>query len=35
MHSSGDLEMLTNEAKNHVGNDTKGLMDDLMRNFND
>lgn len=35
MHSSGDLELLTNEAKQHVGNDTKGMMDDVLRNFND
>lgn len=35
MHSSGDLELLTQEARNHVGNDTKGMMDDLLRNFGD
>lgn len=35
MHSSGDLEILSNEAKQHLGNDTKGMIDDLMRNYND
>ena len=35
MHSSGDLELLSNEAKQHVGNDTKGMIDDVMRNYND
>jgi alpha-glucan, water dikinase len=35
MHSSGDLEILSNEAKQHLGNDTKGLIDDLMRNYGD
>jgi hypothetical protein len=35
MHSSGDMEMLINEAKRHVGNDTKGMMDDLIKNYND
>jgi hypothetical protein len=35
LHSSGDLELLGNEAKGHVGNDTKGLIDDVMRNFSD
>ena len=35
MHSSGDLELLSQEAKQHVGNDTKGMIDDLLRNFGD
>ena len=35
MHSSGDLELLSNEAKQHVGNDTKGLIDEVMKNYND
>jgi hypothetical protein len=35
MHSSGDLQLLSNEAKQHVGNDTKGMIDDLMKNYND
>ena len=35
MHSSGDLEILSNEAKQHLGNDTKGMIDDIMRNYND
>lgn len=35
MHSSGDLEILSNEAKQHLGNDTKGMIDDMMRNYGD
>ena len=35
LHSSGDLELLGNEAKQHVGSDTKGLIDDVLRNFGD
>lgn len=35
LHSSGDLELLSNEARQHVGNDTKGLIDDVLRNYND
>ncbi len=27
--------MLSNEAKQHVGNDTKGMMDDILGNFGD
>lgn len=26
---------MTNDAKQHVGGDTKGLMDDVLRNFGD
>jgi len=35
LHSSGDLEFLSNEAKQHLGGDTKGMIDDLFRNFGD
>ena len=35
LHSSGDLELLSNEARQHVGGDTHGLMEDLFRNFGD
>ena len=35
MHSSGDLEMLSNEARGHVGQDTRGMMDDVLKNFGD
>lgn len=35
LHSSGDLELLSNEARKHLGNDTKGLIDDVLKNFND
>lgn len=35
LHSSGDLEQMTNDARQHVGGDTKGLMDDVLRNFGD
>ena len=35
LHSSGDLQMLGNEAKQHVGNDTKGMIDDVLANFGD
>ena len=27
--------MLSNEAKQHVGGDTKGMIDDIMYNFGD
>lgn len=35
LHSSGDLELLSNEAKGSVGGDTKGMIDDLLKNFGD
>ena len=35
LHSSGDLQMLSNEATQHVGNDTKSMMDDVLKNFGD
>lgn len=35
MHSSGDLELLSNEARRHVGNDTHGLIDDIFKNYSD
>jgi len=35
MHSSGDLELLSNEARRHVGSDTNGMIDDVLKNFND
>jgi len=35
MHSSGDLEMLSNEAKQHLGGDAKALVDDLVANYGD
>lgn len=35
LHSSGDLELLTNEARGHVGNDTRQMMDDVLRNYGD
>ncbi len=35
LHSSGDLTLLTNEARGHVGNDTRNMMDDVLRNFGD
>jgi hypothetical protein len=35
LHSSGDLELLSNEAKGHVGGDTKGMIDDVLRSYGD
>ena len=35
MHSSDDLEFLFNEARKHVGNDTHGMIDDILKNYND
>jgi alpha-glucan,water dikinase len=35
MHSSGDLELLSNEARRHVGNDTNGMIDEVLKNFGD
>ena len=35
LHSSGDLELLSNEARGHVGGDTKGMIDDVLKNFGD
>jgi hypothetical protein len=35
MHSSGDLELLSNEARRHVGQDTNGMMDDVLKNYHD
>lgn len=35
LHSSGDLELLVNEAKGHVGGDTQGMMTDILRNYSD
>jgi hypothetical protein len=35
MHSSGDLQILSNEAKRHLGGDTCGMIDDVLKNFND
>jgi len=35
LHSSGDLELLSNEARQHVGGDTHGMMNDILRNFGD
>jgi hypothetical protein len=35
MHSSGDLETLSNECRKNVGNDTNGMIDDVIKNYND
>lgn len=35
MHSSGDLELLTSEARRHVSGDTIGLMDEVLKYYND
>jgi hypothetical protein len=35
MHSSGDLQILSNEARQHLPPDSKHLIDDLLTNFGD
>jgi len=35
MHSSGDLQLLTDQARRHVGGDTHGIMNDVLNNFHD
>lgn len=35
MHSSGDLELLSNEARRHVGGDTNGMIDEVLKYYND
>lgn len=35
LHSSGDLNMLCNEARWAVGDQEHKLMDDMMKNFSD
>lgn len=35
MHSSGDLEILSNEVRRHVGNDSNGMINEVLKNFND
>jgi hypothetical protein len=35
MHSSGDLELLSNEARRHLGGDTNGMIDDVLKNYGD
>lgn len=35
MHSSNDLLLLSNEAKRHLGGDSCGMIDEVMKNFND
>ena len=35
MHSSNDLQILTQEVRKHVGGDTNALIDDMMSNFKD
>ena len=35
MHSSGDIKLLCDEARGHLGSHEHGAIDDMMRNFND
>ena len=35
VHSSSDLNMFIDEALQHVGSDTKGLINDLRANYKD
>jgi len=35
MHSSGDLSLLSNEAKKHLGGEAHRMIDDMLRNFDD
>jgi hypothetical protein len=35
MHSSGDIKILCDEARIHLGSHEHGAIDDMMRNFND
>ena len=35
MHSSGDIKILCDEARGHLGSHEHTAIDDMMRNFND
>jgi alpha-glucan,water dikinase len=35
LHSSGDIQMLVDEARGHLGGDVNGALDDLLGNFKD
>lgn len=35
MHSSDDLNLLANEARRHIGQDTNNMINDVLGNFND
>jgi alpha-glucan,water dikinase len=35
MHSNDDLRLIANEAKNHVGDGTKNMIEDVIKNFDD
>ncbi len=35
MHSSGDIKILCDEARVHLGTHEHGAIDDMMLNFND
>jgi hypothetical protein len=35
MHSSGDIKILCDEARVHLGSHEHGAIDDMMLNFND
>jgi hypothetical protein len=35
LHSSGDLQMLSNEAKQHMSSEARGMVDDVLGNFGD
>lgn len=35
MHSSGDLKLLCDEARGHLGSAEHAAIDEMMRNFND
>jgi alpha-glucan,water dikinase len=35
MHSSGDIQLLCDEARGHLGSHDHAAIDDMMKNFND